>query len=77
MTTSNGATVVINADGTFTYTPPTGFVGPDSFNYTLLDDDGGSDVGSVSVVVQDANALPSGDVSLIQTGGASTSVADS
>ena len=77
ITTNNGATVVINADGTFTYTPPTGFIGPDSFNYTLTDDDGGTDVGSVSVVVQDANALPSGDISLIHNSGTSTSVPDS
>ncbi len=77
ITTANGATVTINADGTFTYTPSTGFIGPDSFNYTLLDDDGGSDVGSVSILVQGPNALPAGDVSLNFGGGASTGVPDS
>ncbi|MCE6989746.1 Ig-like domain-containing protein [Dyadobacter sp. CY323] len=29
----NGGTVALNADGTFTYTPPAGFVGKDQFRY--------------------------------------------
>lgn len=77
ITTANGATVTINADGTFTYTPSIGFIGPDSFSYTLLDDDGGSDVGSASILVQGPNALPAGDVSLNFGGGSSTATPDS
>ena len=33
--TAQGGTVVLNADGSFTYTPSTGFAGIDSFRYTL------------------------------------------
>jgi VCBS repeat-containing protein len=32
-----GGRVAMNADGSFTYTPPTGFVGTDSFSYTASD----------------------------------------
>ena len=39
--TTNGGTVVLNADGTFVYTPATGFFGDDSFVY--LGYDGNSD----------------------------------
>ena len=41
-TGSNGGTVVLNADGSFTYTPVFGFVGPETFNYTLTNADGSS-----------------------------------
>jgi len=34
---SNG-TVVINPDGTYTYTPGPGYIGPDNFVYTICDD---------------------------------------
>src|SRR5690606_29278228 len=33
-TTANGGIVVIEPDGSFTYTPPAGFEGIDTFNYT-------------------------------------------
>ncbi|MBE7630460.1 Ig-like domain-containing protein, partial [Tenacibaculum piscium] len=36
---TKGGTVVNNSDGTFDYTPATGFVGKDTFTYTLCDDD--------------------------------------
>ncbi|TYP96064.1 gliding motility-associated-like protein, partial [Tenacibaculum adriaticum] len=36
---TNGGSVTSNGDGTFVYTPATGFVGTDSFTYTLCDDD--------------------------------------
>jgi len=38
-TSVNGGTVVDNGDGTFDYTPALGFVGDDTFTYTLCDDD--------------------------------------
>jgi Ca2+-binding RTX toxin-like protein len=55
---SNG-TVAIDDNGTagdasddfVTYTPNGGFTGTDSFTYTLMDSDGGTDVGSVTVMV--------------------------
>jgi len=33
----NGGSATISADGSFTYTPPAGFTGTDTFNYTLED----------------------------------------
>ncbi|MCG8239736.1 gliding motility-associated C-terminal domain-containing protein, partial [Tenacibaculum finnmarkense] len=38
-TSIKGGTVVINGDGTFDYTPALGFVGEDTFTYTICDDD--------------------------------------
>lgn len=37
-TTDNGGTIVINANGTYTYTPANDFIGTDSFTYTVCDD---------------------------------------
>ncbi len=48
---ANG-TVVVNADGTVTYTPNTGFTGTDSFDYTVTDDQGGEDTATVFIIVQ-------------------------
>ncbi|MCU1432225.1 MAG: hypothetical protein JWP95_1330, partial [Actinotalea sp.] len=45
----NGS-VVLAADGTFTYTPDAGFSGTDTFTYTVSGD-GGSDTGLVTVTV--------------------------
>jgi hypothetical protein len=45
----NGS-VVVNLDGTFTYTPNTAFVGADSFTYTVTGA-GGSATGTVTVTV--------------------------
>ena len=41
-TGSNGGTVVLNADGSFSYTPVFGFVGSETFDYTLTNGDGSS-----------------------------------
>jgi hypothetical protein len=48
--TSHG-TVVVDADGTFHYTPNTGYVGADSFSYTLVDAFGTEVTGTVSIDV--------------------------
>ncbi len=37
--TNTSGTVVLNTDGTISYTPQNDFVGTDSFNYTICDDD--------------------------------------
>jgi Ca2+-binding RTX toxin-like protein len=58
--TANGGSVVLAADGSFTYTPGIGFSGPDSFDYTLLDGNGGQDFGTVSIEVAPANKVLSG-----------------
>ncbi|MBW2938861.1 tandem-95 repeat protein, partial [Aureisphaera sp. CAU 1614] len=36
--TTAGGSVTINADGSYTYTPPAGYVGPDTFMYSITDD---------------------------------------
>lgn len=41
-TTTNGGTVDLNDDGSFTYTPAFGFTGTDSFEYTLGNSEGTS-----------------------------------
>jgi Ca2+-binding RTX toxin-like protein len=51
MTTAHGGTVVQNADGTFTYTPATGYTGTDSFNYKLADGTGLTSTGTVALTV--------------------------
>jgi len=50
---TNGTAVVDPASGTITYTPPAGFVGPETFTYTVEDTDGRlSQAGVVTVVVR-------------------------
>ncbi|GGK37097.1 MULTISPECIES: Ig-like domain-containing protein [Flavobacteriaceae] len=39
VTSAKGGTITDNGGGTFNYTPPFGFIGVDSFTYTLCDDD--------------------------------------
>jgi hypothetical protein len=48
---SNGGQIAGNANGTWTYTPPAGFVGTDAFTYTIVDGAGGSDSATVQVSV--------------------------
>ncbi len=45
-------TVVINPDGTVTYTPTTGYIGPDRFTDTITDQNGLSSTSTVSVNVR-------------------------
>ncbi|MDZ7900146.1 MAG: Ig-like domain-containing protein [Arcicella sp.] len=47
---SNG-TLVMNPDGTFTYTPDPGFTGRDTFNYVVCDNNGACDTASVVITV--------------------------
>ena len=53
---ANG-TVVLNPDGTFTYTPNTGFTGTDVFTYTICDNDG-CDEATVTIIVIGGNTPP-------------------
>lgn len=39
-TSTNGGNVTLNADGSFTYNPPAGFEGADTFTYTLTNSEG-------------------------------------
>src|SRR6185369_16524498 len=54
---SNG-TLTLNADGTFTYNPNLGFNGTDTFQYQVLDGNGGTDVGLVTITVTAVNDAP-------------------
>jgi hypothetical protein len=64
---SAGAIVSANPDGSFTYTPPAGFTGVDTFNYDLQDPGGlGSNTATASITVNDMvwfidNTAPAGD----------------
>ena len=55
ITTANGGSVSITnaATGEFTYTPPAGFTGADTFSYSISDGNGGSDNGTASITVSD------------------------
>ncbi len=53
-TADNGATAVVEADGTVTVTPTPGFKGDISVTYTLGDGAGGTDVGTLTVTVLNA-----------------------
>jgi subtilisin len=48
-------TAVANANGTITYTPDAGYIGPDAFGYTASDGSAASNVATVSITV---NAAP-------------------
>lgn len=50
--------VVLNADGSFTYTPNSGFTGTDIFRYRANNANGASNNGHVFVTVGDGNAPP-------------------
>jgi hypothetical protein len=54
---TNG-TLTLNPDGTFTYTPNTHYVGPDSFTYTWSDGLEGSNIGTITIDVY--NNAPDG-----------------
>jgi methionine-rich copper-binding protein CopC len=49
-TSARGGNVAVAANGTFTYNPPAGYEGPDSFNYTISNN-AGSDVGTVNITI--------------------------
>lgn len=54
----NGGTVVMNPDGSFVYTPASGFTGNDTFTYTVDDGNGGSAVATVTIAVAVPNTTP-------------------
>ena len=51
LTTAAGGQVTILADGSYTYQPKAGYLGPDSFDYTVGDPTGASDSGHVTLNV--------------------------
>jgi large repetitive protein len=56
--TSPDGTVVINSDGTITFTPNTNFNGPTTISYTISDGNGGTATATVNVDVVSVNDAP-------------------
>jgi hypothetical protein len=56
--TAQGGTVTLNTDGSFTYTPASGWAGADSFTYYVTDGYGNSEPVLVSMLVGSAPPLP-------------------
>ncbi|MGV6850540.1 MAG: Calx-beta domain-containing protein [Marinibacterium sp.] len=65
---ANG-TVVLQADGSFTYTPDADFFGVDKFTYSITDGKAGTDRASVKITVKAANDAPTGSVTINGTAG--------
>jgi uncharacterized repeat protein (TIGR01451 family) len=62
---AQGGNVSVNADGSFSYNPPAGFEGTDSFNYTVTDATGHTDTATATFNVNEVvwfvdNAAPAG-----------------
>jgi hypothetical protein len=55
---SHAASFGLNTDGSFHYTPGTGFHGPDSFTYRVSDGEFGSNTATVRITVNAANHPP-------------------
>lgn len=49
--TSQLGSYSLNTDGSFSYTPPSGFTGTDSFSYTVISDGNLTDTGTVTISV--------------------------
>jgi len=58
LTDPTNGTVLVNSDGTFTYTPTADWSGTDSFTYQLCDTDGDCDSATVTITVSAADDLP-------------------
>ena len=55
-TSTQGGTVVVNADGSFTYTPPSPtYFGTDTFQYTIKDAPGLTDSATVTITIRNPN----------------------
>jgi hypothetical protein len=56
----HGGVVTNNGDGTFTYTPPSGYEGEDSFTYVIKDSDGNT-ANAIVVIIVSANVEKNGE----------------
>jgi VCBS repeat-containing protein len=64
---ANG-TIVIDANGNYTYTPAANFFGTDTFSYTVSDGQGGTTTAAVTVTVAGVNDAPSPESATLQAG---------
>ena len=73
-TSSEGGTVDLEADGSFTYDPPTDFNGTDTFTYQATDANSDSNTATVTITVNPVNDAPSftegADVTVLEDSGA-------
>ncbi len=60
-TTPGNGTVVIEADDRITYTPDAGFIGADTFDYTIENGRGGSAIATVTITVNSITGQPWAD----------------
>ncbi|NEP83493.1 MAG: calcium-binding protein, partial [Okeania sp. SIO3B3] len=67
-TPRNGSLVQENST-TYIYTPNTGFLGQDSFSYSISDGDGGSDTAQVNIKVNDSPQLVNNQAIIAERGG--------
>ena len=67
-TSTHGGTVNMNPDGTFTYLPPTGFVGTDAFHYTVTDGSASSAAATVTISMTDRVWYVNAAAGLTQSG---------
>lgn len=58
ISTVNNGSLTLNANGAFSYTPSLNFNGTDSFTYEVVDGNGGSTQGNVTLTVSAVNDLP-------------------
>ena len=58
VTTTTNGTTVFNNDGSFVYTPNTGYSGPDGFVYQVCDQFGACDTATVTILVAGSNQGP-------------------
>src|SRR6185369_3338136 len=61
-TSTNGGNVAINADGSFSYNPPVGFAGTDTFTYTITDPTSKTDTAVATFKVGNGTATPGTNV---------------
>jgi hypothetical protein len=61
-TSTQGGNVTINADGSFSYNPPAGFAGTDTFTYTITDGGGKTDTATATFNVGNGTSTPGTNV---------------
>jgi len=74
VSTDNGV-LEIAADGSFDYTPATGYIGTETFNYSITDGNGGSSSANFSIEVDATAEAPFDVETSLANGGYSYSVA--
>ncbi len=69
VTQGQNGSVVINGDGTVTYQANMGFIGTDTFTYTIVDADGAQSTATVTVTVENQAPVAVDDLYLVMMNG--------